>query len=374
VIENRLRTSLTALISLVELIVLNVGLSAGVLDTRIFSIFVVHALVLTFITTPLTVWIYPASVRRSDSGKQDGIEQGRDLPASAAGELKSRFTIVLDKLEQLPSAMTITQLLQNEFTSDTTTNSRSSVADDEKRPLPEHDLPELAGVPPRSATSIDALRLVPLSDRTSALLRSQEASYLLRTDPVLSIFRTFGRLNRLAVSPTLSIVAEDSYAATIADHVRDAGSQMVVLPWTVAGIEEEDTPGSSNTVAVNPFAALISQSSSNVYYSHYIRQTFAAPSVDVAVYVDVTSAGAPVASHHIVMPFFGGPDDRATLAFVVQLAVKSGVTATVIRISKTDGGEITPSDTIEQAKNHLVCYRSTVDRMFANLLLLDHLP
>jgi hypothetical protein len=362
------------LISLVELIVLNVGLSAGVLDTRIFSIFVVHALVLTFITTPLTVWIYPASVRRSDSGKQDGIEQGRDLPASAAGELKSRFTIVLDKLEQLPSAMTITQLLQNEFTSDTTTNSRSSVADDEKRPLPERDLPELAGVPPRSATSIDALRLVPLSDRTSALLRSQEASYLLRTDPVLSIFRTFGRLNRLAVSPTLSIVAEDSYAATIADHVRDAGSQMVVLPWTVAGAEEEDTPGSSNTVAVNPFAALISQSSSNVYYSHYIRQTFAAPSVDVAVYVDVTSAGAPVASQHIVMPFFGGPDDRAALAFVVQLAVKSGVTATVIRISKTDGGEITPSDTIEQAKNHLVCYLSTVDRMFANLLLVDHLP
>ena len=36
--------------SLVELIVLNVGLQAGILDTRLFSMFVVMAIVLTFIT------------------------------------------------------------------------------------------------------------------------------------------------------------------------------------------------------------------------------------------------------------------------------------------------------------------------------------
>ena len=37
--------------SLVELIVLNIGLQAGVLDTRTFSMFVLHALVLTFIVS-----------------------------------------------------------------------------------------------------------------------------------------------------------------------------------------------------------------------------------------------------------------------------------------------------------------------------------
>lgn len=38
---------------LVELIVLNVGLQAGVLNEQLFSIFVIMALVTTFMTTPL---------------------------------------------------------------------------------------------------------------------------------------------------------------------------------------------------------------------------------------------------------------------------------------------------------------------------------
>jgi hypothetical protein len=44
---------------LVELIVLNVGLQAKILDTRTFSMFVVHAIILTFMTTPLTLLFYP---------------------------------------------------------------------------------------------------------------------------------------------------------------------------------------------------------------------------------------------------------------------------------------------------------------------------
>ncbi|KAG8695339.1 K(+)/H(+) antiporter, partial [Ceratobasidium sp. 423] len=48
---------------LVELIVLNVGLSAGILSTRVFSMFVLEALVLTFATTPVTLWLYPLKHR-----------------------------------------------------------------------------------------------------------------------------------------------------------------------------------------------------------------------------------------------------------------------------------------------------------------------
>ena len=51
---------------LVELIVLNVGLGAGILDTRTFSMFVVHALVLTFMTTPLVEWFYPEKIRKHE--------------------------------------------------------------------------------------------------------------------------------------------------------------------------------------------------------------------------------------------------------------------------------------------------------------------
>jgi hypothetical protein len=325
----------------VELIVLNVGLQAGIMDQRLFSMFVVHALVLTFITTPLTLFIYPVHHRRPES--KDTVEEG-PVQASTDHELKTRFTVVLDKMDQLSAAMTLTQLLQNP-SGVAQSASTTSVSDDEKRAL-EEELPVLSSRPAPavdSRTSIEALRLVELTARTSALLRSQEAGALLRTDPVLGIFTTFGRLNRLRVAPALSVVPEDAFASTIADHARDAGSQLVVLPWSVA---PSDTAAAADA---NPFAPLIA---SDAAYTHHLRRTFAATPVDAAVFVDVAT-GAP--AQHVFLPFFGGPDDRAALAFVVQLCVNPAVTATVVRVTKTDGGDISRADTIEQAKAQNVC-------------------
>jgi len=55
--------SLMSCKGLVELIVLNIGFQANILDSRTFSMFVVHALVLTFMTTPLVLLFYPARYR-----------------------------------------------------------------------------------------------------------------------------------------------------------------------------------------------------------------------------------------------------------------------------------------------------------------------
>lgn len=51
--------SICPMVRLVELIVLNIGLAAGILSTRVFSMFVLEALVLTFFTTPMTLVFYP---------------------------------------------------------------------------------------------------------------------------------------------------------------------------------------------------------------------------------------------------------------------------------------------------------------------------
>jgi len=48
---------------LIELIVLNVGLSAGILTRLVFSMFVLEALVLTFATTPTVTYLYPPRLR-----------------------------------------------------------------------------------------------------------------------------------------------------------------------------------------------------------------------------------------------------------------------------------------------------------------------
>lgn len=48
---------------IVEIVVLNVGLSAGIISQKVFSMFIVMALVTTFLTTPLALLVYPVSYR-----------------------------------------------------------------------------------------------------------------------------------------------------------------------------------------------------------------------------------------------------------------------------------------------------------------------
>lgn len=48
---------------IVEIVALSVGLNAGIISQKVYSMFVVMALVTTFLTTPLTLWIYPVWYR-----------------------------------------------------------------------------------------------------------------------------------------------------------------------------------------------------------------------------------------------------------------------------------------------------------------------
>ncbi|KAI0252194.1 Sodium/hydrogen exchanger [Lactifluus subvellereus] len=64
--------SLMSCKGLIELIVLNVGLSAGILTTRVFSMFVLEALLLTFATTPTVSFLYPPHLH-TQATVTDGI-------------------------------------------------------------------------------------------------------------------------------------------------------------------------------------------------------------------------------------------------------------------------------------------------------------
>ncbi|EGN92031.1 hypothetical protein SERLA73DRAFT_173161 [Serpula lacrymans var. lacrymans S7.3] len=338
--NNRESSAIGALMSckgLVELIVLNVGLEAGILDTRTFSMFVLQAVILTFITTPLTLLAYPESVRVhtgtvTDKPKRSlqGGEESMVGSAAPTGndEIKSRFAVILDKFEQLPAAMTFTQLIQSpsQATPTSSTSSEEQKAAIRQRPSP---------------ITVDALRLIELTDRTSAVLKSQAADFLIHNDPILGVFRTFGHLSRISVATVLAVVGYDDFSSSISKHALDSQSQMVVIPWSriPAGTTPTEESGQSNTTH-NPFDGIFHKSgsddlTSSIVTSDYIRRVFATSPVDVALFVDrgVSAAAAftPSASQHLFVPFFGGPDDRLALSFVVQVCMNPNVTATVIR-------------------------------------------
>ena len=365
---------------LVELIVLNVGLSAGIINQRLFSMFVVVALVLTFVTTPGTLWIYPERYRtRISGGKQitsdsEGTGSGlTHLDLGAGGrEFTNRILVVLQKAEHLSASMFLTQLLEQPW-------STRSIA-----PVPSHSAPkksEDAGdlslkpstsraptlatsgendVPPSTITSgavrIDALKLIELTGRTHSVMQSAEIDQMLVKDDTLQLYRQFGLLRGFQITPHISIVETDSFPASIADYAEHIGSEMVIVPWTIPVLSNNSTalidPSSSATaekegVASSSTAPLDSvfgtESTGSPMYTHFLRRVFTECPADLAVFVDrgfgSSSTVAPGAGQHIYLPFFGGADDRLALRLVVQLCHHANVTATIIRFARPTPSE-----------------------------------
>lgn len=296
--------------------------------------FVVHALVLTFMTTPLVITFYPPKYRvhyRGENPVSDEIAT-TPRPGTDNDEIKTKFALVLDKFESLPPAMTLSQLLHVPL------NPLSSVSSVDEKAAIESS--------PRSPVTIEALRLIELTNRTSAMLRSQEAESLIFNDPVVTAYRTFGQLNRLAVSANLSVVNQLDFAEAVASHASSTRSQMVIVPWPRGATHVLDEQVENKQVGTrNPFDGIFHKTmqddqTSSVIYSEFIRDIFRKSPVDVALFVDRGLASADVgvdSRQHLFLPFFGGPDDRLALQFLVQICESNReITATVVRIVKTE--------------------------------------
>lgn len=328
--------------------------------------FVLEALVLTFMTTPAVVLLYPPErrTRVSPSGVPFGSVTDRDDADTEAaqrasqkqleldGEKKTRFTVVLDRLEHMSAVMALAQLIQpsppRDAESEHTTVSSGSSA---------------AKAPSRGTEmSMDALRLIELSDRTSAVMKSSNTDMLRAMDPLLDIFSTFGDLNGIPVSTSLSVVTYDELPRSIAEHATWNRSQLVLLPWcparqnleTAAGSggggggenNQEIEPSTPKPTSYNPFGALFGAAagvdmSASAQHSQFVRAVFSQCTTNVALYLDRHHPGespkfSSKSRQHLFLPFFGGPDDRLALDFVVQLCANSKVTATVVRIVRAE--------------------------------------
>jgi hypothetical protein len=355
----------------VELIVLNIGLQAGILDTRIFSMFVLEALLLTFMTTPVTLAIYPPKYRSvvgaSKSKPQRGGEEGQEKRTRTAQQstetadlIKNKLTLLVNKVEHLSALMIITQLLRPRRQSSSKTSPVKSTVplqSDQEINEEQEALSTRPGLQRSPKITIDALRLIELSERTSALMMSSVTEELLARDPLLSALRTFARLHRMPVtSSALSVVPQEEFASKVAERANDVNTDLIVIPWSTNTHPIVEGVVSAPTI-LNPFEAVFSrtggireasETSASIVYSHFVRRVFALSSVDVALFVerenpmassnddvDCKSAAATDWTH-IFLPWFGGPDDRLALSLVVQMCTNRGVKATVVRYTKTE--------------------------------------
>jgi hypothetical protein len=314
--------------------------------------FVLEALVLTFLTTPLVTTLYPLHLRIRASGttsrfinvagSEDAVSHGQ--PREGDDDVcpqKTRFTVVLDKIEHLPGMMALTQLIKPADAHGTKNGIDKTATTSIS--------PDCTWSDPKKKTRnicIDALRLIELSDRTSAVMKSSATDTLLHTDPLLGIFRMFGELHELDISTSLSIVLYNDLASSVADYAMDNASQLILLPWLPPSARTHDLneslPATPQAAAPssNPFDTLFGSKidkSTSTIHSHFVRGVFSQSKTDVALFIDRGHAHGEVGSnHHIFLPFIGGPDDRLALDFVVQLCANPKITATVLRVVKKE--------------------------------------
>ncbi|KAF8001960.1 hypothetical protein HF325_002925 [Metschnikowia pulcherrima] len=110
---------------IVEIVVLNVGLNAKIISTRVYSMFIVMALITTFSTTPLALWVYPPRCRNLTSKWSNvlsGLDEKEELLADTTTELSleqlDRFSfsaviLLLRKIDSLSNLLLLFKDLED---------------------------------------------------------------------------------------------------------------------------------------------------------------------------------------------------------------------------------------------------------------------
>ncbi|KAI5455959.1 Sodium/hydrogen exchanger family-domain-containing protein [Mariannaea sp. PMI_226] len=388
---------------LVELIVLNIGLQAGLLSERTFTMFVVMALVTTVSTTPLATWLYPISYReKADKWRRgevdcDGNPLATEAHASdnrvkeALSEAQTHRLLLHLRLDALAGLFNLVALLSGARKGSHALLSKneednSSPPTDSSNSASLTRLNHSLAIP--SPLQVRGVRLVELTDRTSSVMQSAELDDFTNSDAVFSAFQTFSRLHSVGVAGQISIIPTSVYGETIAKAADEFKSDFLVIPWSSHGGLSEDN-----------ITAPIEMGSQkdrffNRSYIDYVQRATDHTTCATGIYIgwnyeqttrpkrpvltrgslsglsiqDNGDDSAGLSSHigqgqgqgqHIFVPFIGGRDDRAALLFMLQLAYNPNVTITVAHVNfgedSLDGQISSESDpSASEVAKHLV--------------------
>lgn len=302
--------------------------------------------------------------------------------------------MVLSRMEHLSTAMFFTQLFATSGSTQPTATPRLGNAPlgtiDEKSKIHEVDSASdndtsddhapvaPAGQIPRQQWN--AHRLLELTGRTLSVMQSIESDSHARTDDLLQLYRSFSALRGINVDTGLDVVEQESFAEIVTRRADEAGSQLLVIPWTVpesgatAAVLDErkdlnpSTGGSGsrpNTPRTNTFDQIFSSEKSGLY-TYFLRRVFSECRKNVAVFVDrgfaaVNNVANGNGGQHLLLPFLGGPDDRLALSLCIQLCHQANVSATVIRIDNNPAATVaSPAPAERQRKISSVSMEESV--------------
>lgn len=323
----------------------------------------------TFATTPLALAFYPVSYRLKkraalSTSPIDG--PGADIDGGF-GKIKStsRYAVVLQQFDHLTALFSFVRLVQPPYNSTgpgIIPPVEAEIVDEKSSPAAESPTTPTIYTP-RNIVSIAALRLIELTDRTSALIRASESpKTLLASDSLANVFSSFSSGSGVKTNTSLEIVTSDAFPSHVASHAAENRADLLVVPWALGNGKTAEA-SVMERVLPNPFETVFGRGGAvgaeAAGYAAFVRKVFTEgllsfarvvsallmnslvlAACDVSLFLDrgtnldSPSAGLPGRAH-IFFAFHGGADDRACLNLVVQLITRNpGLSATVTRFSK----------------------------------------
>lgn len=319
--------------------------------------------VTTVATTPLTKWLYPvwyqnkmAKWRRGEADKDGNpINSSSSVDATQLGSAEIRRLLVYLRLDSLPSLFTFVALLGGDKQVKQIAMDRENTAD-----CPEN---QASSQPVKRPLEVHGLRILELTERTSSVMQVTEGEeYYSERDPVVNAFRTFSRLNDVAVSGRVAVVPTSSYADTLMKQASEISSDFVLVPWSEYGSISEETSvldvtsvqerfsGRAHLEFVNNVLAANSICNTGIFINNgfggpaekhpQLKRRKSALSMH-SQKGDAATLPIKDKSHQLFLPFFGGVDDRVALRFALRLAKNPNVTLTIAHFSWTsnDSGD-----------------------------------
>ncbi|KAF9994884.1 K(+)/H(+) antiporter [Entomortierella chlamydospora] len=316
---------------LVELIVLNIGYDAGVINAKVFVIMVVMCLVTTCMTTPMVSWLYPPHYQRAVAMRSLAKERASkgDLEHSdLSGDnenSKNGIMLCLDKIQNLPGMMTFLDTLHHAVIGpqEAATNAHSHAVD------PVSFMPAT----PKTNPTLHALRLLHLTERSSSvLMAATERAEVLRRDALMVVFQAFAKLNSISINPCMTLSTDpDDFARSIYDEAVSTGTGVIVFPWNSTSLPDppssttKDTQNTQNIVLSKPLVT------SNTQILSRLLGTTANTGITTAVFVDREFGGSGDFSN-IMVPLYGSRDDEGALKLASTLSHNRSCNVLIVRI------------------------------------------
>ncbi|KAJ2809064.1 K(+)/H(+) antiporter [Coemansia guatemalensis] len=383
---------------LVELIVLNIGLDAGVINSKIFTMMVVKALVTTFVTTPAVMWLYPPKYQKRVDDINPNAEDANSMTSRNndmnAGPPAS-LLMVLSRIQQVPAIMTLLGYLHHQ--PEIASRRRLATQEDGGNAL------SIMHAHVYRPIRVFGLRLLELTGRDSSVMQHYESETQVATDPVMSMFRAFARVANMAFHAALTYSDREHFVSNILHSAQDADAEL-----TIVSAFGRDSNASSDITANKPAVRLATTDTvapgwfesmgwgfTTEQQASFITTLFEKAHNHVCVFIDCglaegsnsASAGTDANNNDIttdanaadsdegdnasnkggrvvisssdapendvpgispayfvdgrrvplvVVPFFGGPDDRQALRLAAELCTHSAVQIVVWRFVKAD--------------------------------------